>query len=102
MKDQMKSSTEPFPLYCVTLSHQHILSKSFSQQSRTLSIHGPSTSAPVQSSNLTMPGGNVMFNNLHGCTINVTQAPPPPQPPLMPNIELTEKELDELFSHVSA
>lgn len=64
-----------------------------STKSRILSIHGPSTSAPEQSSNLTMPSGNVIFNNLNGCTIKVTQALPPPQPPLMPNIELTEKEL---------
>ena len=71
-----------------------------SAKSRTLSIHGPSTSAPAQPSGLAMPGGNVMFNNLHGCTI--TQAPPPTQPPPMPNIELTEKELDELFSHIAA
>ena len=77
---------------------QHIIQ---STKSRTLSIHGPSTSATEpQLSSFTMPR-NVMFNNLHGCTINITQAPPPTQPPLMPNIELTEKELDELFSHVS-
>jgi hypothetical protein len=73
-----------------------------STKSCTLSIHGASTGAPAQSSSLTMPGGNVTFNNLHGCTINVTQAPPPTQLPLMPNIELTKKELDELFSHISA
>ena len=70
-----------------------------STKSRSLSIHGmPSTSATEsQSSSLAMPG-NVMFNNLHGCTISITQAPPPAQSPLTPNIELTENELDELFS----
>ena len=70
-----------------------------STKSRSLSIHGmPSTSATEsQSSSFAMPG-NVMFNNLHGCTINITQAPPPAQSPLTPNIELTENELDELFS----
>ena len=56
-----------------------------STKSRTLSIHGPTTGAPAQSSLLATPSGNVMFNNLHGCTINVTQAPPPTQPPPLPN-----------------
>lgn len=72
-----------------------------STKSRTLSIHGPTTGAPAQSSSLAMPSGNVMFNNLHSWTINVSQAPPPTQPPPMPNIELTKKELDELFSHIA-
>ena len=62
----------------------------------------PSTSATEsQSSSFAMPG-NVMFNNLHGCTINISPALPPAQSPLMPNIELTENELDELFSQVYA
>ena len=79
----MMSSTEPFPLYYVKLNHQHIQST----KSRTLSIHGPSTSATEpQLSSFAMPRSE-MFNNLHGCTINITWAPPPTQPLLMPNIE---------------
>ena len=74
-----------------------------STKSRSLSIHGmPSTSATESQSSSFVTPGNVMFNNLHGCIINITQAPPPAQSPLTPNIELTENELDELFSQVYA
>ena len=66
MKGQMKSSIEPFHLYCVNRNHQHI---------QPLGIQMPSTStAESQSSSFVMTG-NVTFNNLHGCTVNITHAP---------------------------
>ena len=67
----------------------------------TIRIQG-SSGIPQSQTATTIPG-NVTFNNLYDCTINITQAAPPLtqsqlQPQLiMPNIELTQDEMDNLF-----
>ena len=57
---------------------------------------GPSTSKGF-GSGISTPHP-VLFNNLQGCTINITSAPPPP--PQVPPVDhdLTETEVDELYS----
>ena len=49
------------------------------------------------------PSPGISFQNLHGCTINITMTNLPPQPAAaasLPVIDLTETEIDELFQAV--
>ena len=49
------------------------------------------------------PSPGISFQNLHGCTINITTTNLPPQPAAaasLPDIDLTETEIDELFQAV--
>lgn len=77
-----------------------IVRKLFILPSHILSayVHGiPSTpSTEWKSAGFLMPG-NVTFDNLNGCTIDITCAIPHPQQ----NVRFSE-EIDELFGHFSA
>ena len=63
-----------------------------SSKTKTIGIHSAPGPGPSNSHGL-MP---VSFQNLQGCTINITTAPqPPPQAPL---VDFTETELENFFS----
>ena len=64
-------------------------------KTQSISIHPAPSPSPAS-----LSGMPISFQNLQGCTINITSAPQPlPQP--MASIDiLTETELDELFSQI--
>ncbi len=65
-----------------------------SAKNHSISLHpGSSLLQGFCNSGLSMP---VTLQNLHGCTTNITPAPQPL--PQVPQIDLTETELDKLFS----
>ena len=69
-----------------------------SAKSHSVSIHPAAPSPSPAISGVSLPA--VSFQNLQGCTINIMSAPQPQPPPQLPNIDLTETELDELFAQI--
>ena len=59
-------------------------------------LHVQSSMEQMQSTPIIAPG--LLFQNLHGCTINITQTPPPQ--PMQP-INIPESELEQIIAEIT-
>ena len=98
-------SIEALRMYERSNSGQHqavsrILSDSqrrtYQHTERHSMLHMQSAMQQMQSTPFIAPG--LSFQNLHGCTINITQTPPP-QP--MQSIDVSESELEQIIAEIT-